>query len=335
MRHSTARLAALAVALGLLAAPLAGEAQQAEKVSRIGFLAIGSLKSPETKALLDVFWQGLREHGYLEGRNVVVVFRGAEGRIERFSDLAADLVRLKPDVIVAGSTPAARAAHKATATITIVSFAMGDPVGDGLVESLARPGGNVTGLTFLGPQLAPKRLELLRQVVPNISRVAALWQPGAFSESTTRDMLTEIESAGRTLGVRLQFLGVQGPDELGSAFATMARDHVGALVTFPSTMIYNERRRIVALAAKHRLPAMFNAREFVELGGLMAYGANIADLVRRSTGYVDKILKGAKPADLPVEQPTKFELVVNLKAAKSIGLTILPSLLLRADEVIE
>ena len=212
---------------------------------------------------------------------------------------------------------------------------MGDPVADGLVASLARPGGNVTGLTFLGPELVPKRLELLKQALPKISRVAALWHPGAYSEHTTRDMVKATEAAARTLGVQLQLVEVRGPNELDRMFPTMIRERAEALLVFPSAMLFTERRRIVDLVVKHQLPTMFNAREYAELGGLMAYGTNVADLFRLSATYVDRILKGANPADLPIEQPTKFELVINLKTAKALGLTIPPSLLLRADQVIE
>jgi putative ABC transport system substrate-binding protein len=203
------------------------------------------------------------------------------------------------------------------------------------VASLARPGGNITGSTFLGPELVPKRLELLKEALPKVSRVAALWHPGAFGERTSQDMLKGTEAAARTLGVHLQLVEVRRPDELDRAFSTMTRERSDALIVFPSSMLFSERRRIVALVAKSRLPSMFNNRESVELGGLISYGTNLADLNRRAATYVDKILQGAKPADLPVEQPIKFELVINLKAAKALGLTIPPSLLGRADEVIQ
>ena len=320
---------------GLLAAPLTVEAQQPGKLPRIGYLVTGSLDSPETRVTHDAFRQGLRDHGYMEGQNILIEYRAADGKIERFQDLATELVRLKVDLIVAATTVAARAAQQATTTIPIVVPIMGDPVGDGLVASLARPGGNITGLTFLGPELVPKRLELLKEALPKVSRVAGLWHPGAFSERTTRDMLKQAETAARTLGVQLQLVGVRGPDEVDRAFPTMIKERADALIVFPSPMLFNERRRIVGLAAKHRLPTMSMAREWVELGGLMAYGSSITDLYRRAVTYVDKILKGAKPADLPVEQPTKFELVINLKTAKALGLTIPPSLLQRADEVIQ
>jgi putative tryptophan/tyrosine transport system substrate-binding protein len=330
------RLAFLvALSSGLLVAPLAADAQQPAKVARIGYLVTGSLESPETRVVLDAFRQGLRDHGYVEGRNIIVEYRAADGKIERFQDLATELVRFKVDLIVAATTVAARAAQQATITIPIVVPVMGDPVGDGLVASLARPGGNITGLTFLGPELVPKRLELLKEALPKVSRVAGLWHPGAFSERTTQDMLKHGEAAAKTLGVQLQLVGVRGPDELDRAFSTMIKERADALIVFPSPMLFNERKRIVGLAARHRLPTMSIAREWVELGGLIAYGASITDLNRRAGTYVDKILKGARPADLPVEQPTKFDLVINLKTAKALGLTIPQSLLRRADEVIQ
>jgi ABC-type uncharacterized transport system substrate-binding protein len=319
----------------LLAVAVLAEALQPGRIPRIGYLVTGSIDSPETRALLDAFRQGLREHGYVEGRNIVVEYRAADGKIEELPGRVTELARLKLDLIVAGNTPAARAAQQATTTIPIVAPVMGDPVGDGLVASLARPGGNITGLTFLGPELVPKRLELLKEALPTVSRVAALWHPGAFGERSTRDMLKETETAARTLAVQLRLVGARGPDEFDRAFSTMTRERAEALIVFPSPMLFNERRHVVDLAAKHRLPSMFGATEFVELGGLISYGASINDLVRRGANHVDKILKGAKPTDLPVEQPMKFELVINLKTAKQIGLTIPPNVLARADRVIK
>ena len=323
------------VALGFVAVPLAAHAQQMTKVARIGYLATGPLESPEQRSGLDAFRQGLRELGYVEGQNIVVEVRHADGKIELFPSRAGELVRLKPDLIVATNTPAARAAQQATTTIPIVVPVMGDPVGDGLVANLARPGGNITGLTFIGPQLVPKRLALLKEALPTVSRVAGLWQPGAYGERTMSDMMKETEAAARTLGVQLRLVAVQGRDELDHAFAAIAAERTDALIVFPSPMLFTERKRIVDLAAKHQLPSMSMGKEFVEIGGLMSFGANITDLSRRGATYVDKILKGAKPADLPVEQPTKFELVINLKTARALGLTITQSLLLRADEVIQ
>ena len=329
------RRAFVAGGVALLAAPRGGEAQQAAKVARLGYLGTGSLESPEIQANLNAFRQGLSDLGYVEGPGIHIEYRTADGKLEQLAALATELVRLKVDIIVAAATPAARAAQQATTTIPVVAVAMGDPVRDGLVASLARPGANITGSTFLGPELVPKRLEILKEAIPKISRVAALWHPGAFSERTTQDMLKETERVARALGVHLQLVEARRADEFDRAFTAMTNARADALVTFPSPMLYSERRRLVGLAAKHRLPSMFNAREFVELGGLMAYGASIADLNRRAAIYIDKILKGAKPADLPVEQPTKFELVINLKTAKALGLTIPQSLLLRADEVIQ
>jgi putative tryptophan/tyrosine transport system substrate-binding protein len=323
---------AVVVAVGLALAP--AEAQQAGKVARIGWLALNLAAAPH---MPEAFRQGLRDLGYVEGRNVVIEYRGAEGKPERLPALAAELVALKVDVIVAGGgTAGVLAAKQATKTIPIV-FASGasDPVSSGLVTSLARPGGNVTGLTGLGPELVGKVLELLTQAVPGVSRVAALWQPGTLGERTEKDMLKRAEDTGRALGVRLQFVEARGPDDFDRAFSDMTRARAGALAVLGSAMFFNERRRLVDLAAKHRLPAVYPWRDGVDAGGLMSYGPNGPDLFRRAAAYVDKILKGAKPADLPVEQPTKFELVVNLKTAKALGLTIPQTLLLRADQVIE
>jgi ABC-type uncharacterized transport system substrate-binding protein len=316
---------------GLLAAPRAAEAQQAAKVARIGFLATNLAGSPH---VIEAFRQGLRDLGYVEGRNVVIEYRDAEGKFERLPALAAELVALKVDVILAGGTLAALAAKQATRTIPIVFVSAGDPVGSGLVTSLARPGGNVTGLSNLTTELVSKCLELLTQAVPRVSRVAALWQPGAMGERTEKDMLKEADVAARALGVRLQVVEARGPADLDRAFSDMTKARADALTVLGSSMFFTERRRLVDLAAKNRLPAVYNVREFVDAGGLMAYGPNQADLFRRAATYVDKILKGAKPADLPVEQPTKFELVINLKAAKALGLTIPQSVLGRADEII-
>ena len=245
------------------------------------------------------------------------------------------MVGAKVDLIVAGATPAGLAAQQATTTIPIVVTAMGDPVKDGLVASLARPGGNITGTTFLGPELVPKRLALLKELLPKIIRVAALFHPQAFSEHTISGMLTETADAAATLGLQVQLVEVKKPDDLNYAFSNLARDRAEAVFQLPSTMLFNERKRIVHLAAMYRLPSMFNAREFVQLGGLIGYGASIGDMNRRAATYVDRILKGAKPGELPVEQPTKFELYINLKTAKALNIEVPPTLLVRADEVIE
>jgi putative ABC transport system substrate-binding protein len=317
----------------LLATPLAAEAQQAAKIARIGWL--GDKRAATASPHLRVaFRQGLRDLGYVEGRNVVIEYRDAEGK-QRLPALAAELVALKVDVIVAPGTPAALAAKQATKTLPIVFAGVTDPVTDGLVTSLARPGGNVTGLSNLGPELIGKRLELLTQAVPGVSPVAVLWQPGAASERTDKDMLKEADVAARALGMRLQFVEARGPADIDRAFSDMTRARAGALTVLATTMFLIERRRLVDLAVKNRLPTVYSFREYVDSGGLMSYGPNQADTFRRAATYVDKILKGAKPADLPVEQPTKFELVINLKTAKALGLTVPPSLLRRADEVIQ
>jgi len=318
--------------LGGLFSPLAVRAQQAAKVPRIGYLAGDRAASPH---LIEAFRQGLRDLGYVEGSNVLIEYRDAEGKFERLPALAAELVALKVDVIVAGGTPLILAAKQATRTLPIVFAAASDPVTDGLVTSLARPGGNVTGFSNIAPDLVGKRLELLKQAVPGVNRVAILWQPGGTGERTEQDMRKGAEAAARALGVRLQFLEARGPADFDRAFSDMTRERAGALTSLGGSMFFSERRRLVDLAAKNRLPALYQQREFVDAGGLMAYGANLADNFRRAATYVDKILKGTKPGDLPIEQPTKFELVINTKTAKALGLTIPPSLLQRADHVIQ
>jgi putative tryptophan/tyrosine transport system substrate-binding protein len=322
------------IAGGLLAARRAADAQETAKVARIGFLSLNMAPNPHMQ---EAFRQGLRDVGYVEGHNVVIEYRDAEGKPERLPALAAELVALKVDVIVApGGTPTALAAKEATKTIPVVFAGVGVPVMSGLVTSLARPGGNVTGLSVLTPELVGKGLELLTQAVPGVSWVAVLWQPGAYGERTEKDMLKGAEVAGRALRVQLHFVEARHPADIDRAFSDMTRARVGALTVASGTMFFNERRRLVDLAARNRLPAVYAQREFVDAGGLMAYGANLADLLRRAAAtYVDRILKGAKPGDLPVEQPTKFELVINLKTAKALGLTIPPALLQRADQVIE
>ena len=321
------------VGLSVLAAPLAAEALPAARTARIGYLAANLAANPHR---LEAFRQGLRDLGYVEGGNLVIEYRDAEGKFERLPALAAELVALKVDVIVtAEGTPAALAAKQASRTLPIVFATAGDPVASGLVTSLARPGGNVTGLSILGPELFGKWLELLTQALPGVKRVAVLWQRGVLSERTDKDTLKEADVAARALGVWLQFVEARGPADFDRAFSEMTRARAGALTVMGSNMFLGERRRLVDLSAKNRLPAVYPWREFVDAGGLMAYGPDLQDLSRRAATYVDKILKGAKPDDLPVEQPTKFELVINLKTAKTLGLTIPPSLLARADEVIQ
>jgi putative ABC transport system substrate-binding protein len=319
---------------GIVAAPSDTEAQQAAKIARIGYLAGNLAANPH---LLEAFRQGLRDLGYVEGRNLVIEIRSAEGKLERLPALAAELVALKVDVIFAGGgTLPALAAKQPTRALPIVFADAADPVTSGLVTSLARPGGNVTGFFSLFAELLSKRLELLKQAVPGVSRVAVLWQPGGLPERTEKDMLKGAEVAARALGVRVQFVEARGPAEFDGAFSEMTRARAGALTVLTSVMFLSGRRRLVDLAAKNRLPTVFSGRDWVDAGGLMAYGRpNVPDLFRRAATYVDKILKGAKPADLPVEQPTKFELIINLKTAKALGLTIPPSALARADQVIQ
>jgi putative ABC transport system substrate-binding protein len=310
-------------------------AQPTPKIPRIGLLVSGSLERPEARVAFDIVRQASAELGYLEGQNILFEPRGTNGTIDQLPAVASELVGLKVDVIVAFATPAGRAAQHATSVIPIVVGSMGDPVQDGLVASLSRPGGNLTGTTFLGPELVPKRLALLKELMPATSRIAVLWHPGAFSEQTTTGMMKQVTDTAGGFGLRLQWVEVRSPDEFERAFSDMANGHADALFEFPSPMLYQERKLLVDLAAKYRLPAMYNAREFVEVGGLISYGANIPELNRRTVIYADKILKGAKPADLPVEQPTKFELAVNRKTAKTLGIDVPPALLATADEVIE
>ncbi len=319
------------IAGGLLAAPLAAESQQAGKVYRIGVLLGGS--QPDTLLVQEAFRQGLRDLGYVEGRNIHIEYRFAEGRFDRFPQLAAELVRVKVDVIFAPGTAGAQAAMKSTATIPIVIATAGNPAGDRLIGSFARPGGNVTGLTMLaGPELGGKYLELLKEAAPRVSRVAVLWNPLTAPHTA---LLKEAGTAARALGLDLQPVSARQPDEIEGAFAAMSGARADGLVVLPDAIFLNLRARIAGLASKSRLPAMYGFREEAEAGGLMSYGASLPELIRRAAGYVDRILKGAKPADLPVERPTRFELVINLKTAKALGLTIPQSLLLRADEVIQ
>ena len=317
----------------LLTAPLAAEAQQAGKVPRVGYLSVFSPSNPYPPS--EAFWQGLHDLGWIEGQNIAIERRFADGKAQRLPDLAVELVRLRIDLIFAETTPAARAVKQATTTIPIVFSPIADPIGSGLVANLARPGGNITGITFMAPELGGKRLELLKQAVPGMTRVGVLSHPGDPSEATVKSVLEQTEAAARALGVQLLHLEAQGPNDFDRAFAAMSRERVGGLILIPSAMFVDERRRIVNLMVKGRLPGMFYFREFAEAGGLISYGPNFRELWRRAATYVDKILKGAKPGNLPIEQPTKFELVINLKAAKALGLTIPPSVLGRADEVIQ
>ena len=322
----------IALVGGAIACPVGVRAQQQTgKVPRIGFL---SLTSPSDRPpLLDAFRQGLRELGWVEGQNVVIDYRYAEDRVDRLPDLASELVRLKVDLIVSWGTQGVTAAKDATKTIPIVMIAVRDPVGIGLIASLARPGGNVTGVSgYAGLEIVAKQLELLKEVVPKLRSVAILSNPtNAYHQLAIR----EVNVQARSLGVQLQLLEARGPDEFDGAFAAMANERVGALLVLSDATLNSHRTQLADLAARSRLPAAFGVRESVEAGGLMSYGPSFLDLFRRSATFVDKILKGAKPADLPVEQPVKFELVINLRTAKALNLVIPPTLLARADEVIE
>ncbi len=315
-------------AMALLAAPLAAEAQQAGKVYRIGFLFFGSL-GPSRE--LDTFRQGLRELGYIEGQNIVIEYRFASGRAERLPELAAELARLKPDVLVTPGTPASLGAKQATTTIPIVFAGVADAVGAGLIANLARPGGNITGLTSISAELGGKRLELLKEVAPKASRVAVLYNPADPSNVL---VLKELQKSAPALGLTLQPLEVRGPGGFEGAFVAMTRQRAHALFGAAGILTTEHRKALVDLAAKRRIPAIWGERQFVDAGGLMSYAVDFYDQVRGAASYVDKILKGAKPGDLPVEQPTKYELVINLNTARTLGLTIPQSVLVRADQVI-
>jgi putative tryptophan/tyrosine transport system substrate-binding protein len=330
-RTMTTRRAFLAAALALLTAPLVTHAQQAARRARVGLLD-PSVRDPSREPLWDTFRQRLRELGYREGDNLLIEFRSAHGQADRLASAAAELARLNADVIVARSTPAALAARRVTTTIPIVLTNSADPVGAGLVESLARPGGNVTGVTTLTAELSAKRLEVLREIVPVAQRVAVLWDETNVGLAIA---VRDTEVAAHSLGLQTVVFGARRADDIDRAVLAMTRQQVGACIVMPGPVFSVEQRRIVGLVATHRVPAAYTQREYVEAGGLVAYGSNLSDLFTRAADVVVKILKGAKPADLPVEQPTKFELVINLKTAKTLGLTIPPLLLLRADQVIE
>jgi putative ABC transport system substrate-binding protein len=315
----------------LFAAPLAAEGQPAGRVPRIAWL--GGQARETAHPYVQAFQRGLKDLGWIEGQNIVIEWRFSGGRAELLPDLAAELVRLRVDLIVVPSSPTALAAKNATKTIPLVTVAVGDPVALGLVASLARPGGNITGLTnSVGPEIAGKQLELLKEVVPKVSRMAVLWNPNTRGNGLA---LRETEIAARALGLELQPLEARSLNDFDRAFAAMTAKRAGALLVLGDVMFSTHRNRLADLAAKNRLPAMSAARESVEAGWLMSYGPNTPELFRRAAAYVDKILKGAKPGDLPIEQPSKFELVINVKTAKALGLTMPPSLLQRADEVIQ
>ena len=319
----------LLVGLTLVYVHLA-EAQQAGKIPRIGYL--GGATPAALSVRLDAFRQGMRKLGYVQGKNIVIEYRYAEGELDRLPVLAAELVRLKVDVIVAGGPQATRAAKEATITIPIVMTFDNDPVGNGFVVSLARPGGNVTGLSTLYPEISGKQLELLKEIVPKLSRLAVL---GNSTHPGNAQALKETKLATEALTVKLQYLDIRDAKDIETAFRAASKGRADGVLVLENAVLTSHRKQLVDLAVKNRLPAIYPQTEYMEAGGLMYYGANTADLFRRSATYVDKILKGAKPADLPVEQPRKFELIINLKTAKQIGLTIPPNVLVRADKVIK
>jgi putative ABC transport system substrate-binding protein len=308
--------------------PSVSEAQQPKKIPRIGFL---SPTSDDSR--VEAFRQGLRELGYQEGQNIIIEYRWAEGRFEQLPELAVELVRLKVDLVVAVVTQASLAAKKATRTMPIVMIGVADPVSSDLVASLARPGANITGTSSMTAEIVGKQLELLKETLPKISRVAVLWNPA--NPIFQAIQLRETEDAARALGVRLQLVEARGADEIDRAFKTVARERTRAVLILNDPVFTAHRKLTADLSAKHRLPAVSGTLEYTEAGGLMAYGPSFPDMYRRAATYVDKILKGAKPADLPIERPTKFELVINLKTAKQIGLTIPPNVLARADKAIK
>jgi putative ABC transport system substrate-binding protein len=315
--------------------PGISRSQPSKAPVRIGHLTAGSNGPEAGGVFIDAFRDGLRELGYHEGQNLVLDCRAADGNPASLSRLARELVGSKPSIFLAMDTPAARALKRETATIPIVVSVLGDPVGDGLAESLARPGGNVTGLSFIGPLLAPKRLAMLREMLPKASRVAALVHPAAYTEETTRGMIADTIGAARALSIELQLLSANTPAEVGTELAKCVESRPDALFVFPSTMLFSERKQIVDFAIAQGLPLNSMGREFVQIGGLMSYGASISALNRRSALYVDRILRGANPAELPIEQPTSFEMAINLRTARKLGLTVPPALLASADAIFE
>jgi putative tryptophan/tyrosine transport system substrate-binding protein len=325
-----AAVPSILVAVVLLVVAVIAEAQQPGKIPRIGFL--GNSTAALEENLVEPFRQGLRDLGYVEGRNILIEYRWAEGKYQRFPTLIAELIALKVDVIVTAGTPASLAVKKATTSIPLVMIAVGDPVGTGLITSLAHPGGNITGLTSIAGDLEGKRLELLREVVPGLSHVAVFWNPASPFQVVAEK---EVQAAARVLRMKVLSLGVQAQEQLDNAFATIRRERPGALLVLADRLFLHNRARIMDFATQNHLPGVHAYVELVEAGGLMSYGPSYADMHKRAAIYVDKILKGRKPADLPVEQPMKFEFVVNLKAAKQIGLTIPPNVLARADKVIK
>jgi putative ABC transport system substrate-binding protein len=314
--------------------PLAARAQQPAKIVRVGIL-IDGVPADTIHARLAFLREEFAKHGYVEGQAIAFEERGSQGAPDTLAAQAAELVALKCEVIVAIATGAARAAQHATTTIPIVVGSVGDPVADGLAASLSHPGGNITGTTFLGPELVPKRFGLLKELLPAASRIAVLWNPKAFSEQTTAAMVDQAAESAKALSLQLRYVDVPSLDAFESAFAAAAKEHPDAVFQFPNTTFFVNRKRLVDVAAQYRLPVVYNAKEFVEVGGLIGYGPSPLALNRRTVIFVDKILKGAKPADLPIEQPTSFDLAINLKTAKSLGLTVPQLLLAQANEIIE
>jgi putative tryptophan/tyrosine transport system substrate-binding protein len=333
LRPSVFAWAVTGLALVLLAAPFTTVAQPSGKVFQIGILSNVPLTSREGAPVWGAFIQGLRELGYVEGQNITIVHRSSEGRYQRLPDLAAELVRLKVDVIVAPASQNVRAAMQATRTIPIVMTGTGDPVAAGLVASLAHPGGNVTGLSLVIPDIVGKQLALLKEAMPRVSRVAVLANP--TNEMYTTRWLSEAKTAARSLGLQLEVFEARVPDDFSRASAALSRIRAEALFVQIDGMFLQHPTKVVDLAVRHRLPAMYGAKEFVDAGGLMFYGPSMRDGFRRAATYVDKILKGAKPSELPVEQPTKFELVINGKTARALGITIPQSLVSRADDIVQ
>lgn len=328
MRRTIIKFGAMVAALLVAAFPVV--AQQGAKTPRVGILFYGfpPASEPAPRAFVD----GLRGLGWVEGQNVLLEWRYAEGRTDRYPALAADLITLKVDALVAMSTPAALAAKQATTTIPTIAVAVSDPVGSGLVASLAKPGGNITGLSLLAPELSAKRLDLFKQAMPKLTRAAVLWNT-ANAGMVLR--FRETEAASRALGVAIDSVGVRGPGDFEDAFATISKHRPDALLVLADTVTIAHRRRTIEFAAANRLPAIYEVRDFTDDGGLMSYGISMPEHFRRAAIFVDKVLRGLKPADLPVEQPSKFELVINMKTAKTLGLTIAPAVLLRADHIIE
>lgn len=329
----TATLTAISNILCILLVSLAADAQQQPRVARVGWMSLATPANPGVN--LDAFRQGMRDLGYVEGKNLILEPRFTGGKNELLPELVADLERAGVDVIVAGPFAALRVAKEATSRIPIIMTPSADPVVAGIVQSLIRPGANVTGITEMAPELTPERLRMLKAIIPGLSRVAILWQPGTLSAEAFRQMLDDTEATARTLGIQLQVVEAKAVGDFDAAFAAMVKERAEALIVLVNPMFNVQRRHIIERAEKHRLPAIYEWKEFVRSGGLISYGADVQDIYRRAAVFVDKILKGAKPADMPVEGPGRIDLAVNLKVAKALGLTIPMSILLRAVETLE